>query len=126
MEKGELVMTISENLDCSGLPELDYETCTYDEGFIASLLESFSGIAFSVPEKSFHRIILDKSLSTMNLKGLSHDPVDHLGGIEFGHGCLGRIFPPPGPSWNLRVTPIPPKPGSPASALYADMFQCLI
>ena len=95
MEKGELVMTISENLDCFGLPELDYEICTYDEGFIASLLESFSGIAFSVPEKAFHRIILDKSLSTMNLKGLSHDPVDHLGGIEFGHGCLGRIFPPP-------------------------------
>ncbi|MBI4792638.1 MAG: 4-vinyl reductase [Deltaproteobacteria bacterium] len=50
MEKGELVLTISEDLDCSGLPELDYEICTYDEGFISSLLESFSGIAFDVRE----------------------------------------------------------------------------
>ena len=50
MEKGELVLTISEDLDCSGLPELDYEICTYDEGFISSLLESFSGIAFDVKE----------------------------------------------------------------------------
>ena len=50
MEKGELVLTISEDLDCSGLPELDYEICTYDEGFIASLLEGFSGTAFNVKE----------------------------------------------------------------------------
>lgn len=50
MEKGELVLTVSEDLDCSGLPELDYEICTYDEGFIASLLESFSGTPFNVKE----------------------------------------------------------------------------
>ena len=47
---GRLVMTVSEDLDCSGLPELDYEICTYDEGFIAALLESFTGIRFSVKE----------------------------------------------------------------------------
>jgi predicted hydrocarbon binding protein len=50
LEKGEIVVTISEDLDCSGLPELDYEICTYDEGFIAGLLESFTGAAFKVKE----------------------------------------------------------------------------
>lgn len=47
---GKLVLTVSEDLDCSGLPELNYEICTYDEGFIAALLESFSGIRFNVKE----------------------------------------------------------------------------
>jgi len=47
---GRLVLTVSEDLDCSGLPELNYEICTYDEGFIAALLESFSGTSFSVKE----------------------------------------------------------------------------
>jgi len=50
MEKGEIVLTVSEDLDCSGLPELDYEICSYDEGFISSLLECFSGIKFTVKE----------------------------------------------------------------------------
>lgn len=50
MEKGVLVLTVSEDLDCSGLPELDYEVCVYDEGFIAGLLESFTGIPFKVKE----------------------------------------------------------------------------
>ena len=50
MEKGEIVLTVSEDLDCSGLPELDYEICSYDEGFISALLECFSGIKFTVKE----------------------------------------------------------------------------
>lgn len=50
LEKGALVLTVSEDLDCSGLPELGYETCTYDEGFIAGLLESFTGTPFKVKE----------------------------------------------------------------------------
>ncbi len=50
MEKGTLVLTISEDLDCSGLPELGYQTCIYDEGFIAGLLESFTGSPFKVKE----------------------------------------------------------------------------
>lgn len=50
LQNGEIILTVSEDLDCSGLPVLDYEICTYDEGFIASLLESFSGIAFTVKE----------------------------------------------------------------------------
>lgn len=48
--KGSFVLTVSEDLDCSGLPELDYEICTYDEGFIAALLESFTGKKFRVKE----------------------------------------------------------------------------
>lgn len=50
MESGELILTVSEDLDCSGLPELDFEICTYDEGFISSLLESFTGLPFNVNE----------------------------------------------------------------------------
>nr|WP_320025866.1 V4R domain-containing protein [uncultured Acetobacterium sp.] len=50
MEKGELTLTVAEDLDCSGLPETGYEICTYDEGFIAALLEGFSGIPFVVKE----------------------------------------------------------------------------
>lgn len=50
LANGRLVLTVSEDLDCSGLPELNYEICTYDEGFIAALLESFSGTKFKVKE----------------------------------------------------------------------------
>lgn len=44
------VITVAEDLDCSGLPELDYEVCVYDEGFIAGILESFTGSKFKVKE----------------------------------------------------------------------------
>jgi predicted hydrocarbon binding protein len=48
--EGKFILTIAEDLDCSGLPEKDYEICVYDEGFIAALLESFSGQKFKVKE----------------------------------------------------------------------------
>lgn len=44
------VVTLSEDLDCSGLPLLDDRICTYDEGFIAALLESFSNNSYVVRE----------------------------------------------------------------------------
>jgi hypothetical protein len=50
LDQGSFVLTVSEDLDCSGLPELHYEICTYDEGFIAGLLENFTGAAFRVKE----------------------------------------------------------------------------
>jgi hypothetical protein len=50
LEKGSLIFTVSEDLDCSGLPELGYEICIYDEGFIAGILESFAGNPFKVKE----------------------------------------------------------------------------
>ena len=49
-EKGEFLLTVSEDLDCSGLPESDTEICVYDEGLIAALLESFTGKKFRVRE----------------------------------------------------------------------------
>ena len=50
LEAGRVVLTVSEDLDCSGLPETQYEFCAYDEGFIAGLLESYSGRRFAVRE----------------------------------------------------------------------------
>jgi hypothetical protein len=50
LEAGALVLTVSEDLDCSGLPERDLEVCVYDEGFIAGLLECFTGTPFNVKE----------------------------------------------------------------------------
>jgi predicted hydrocarbon binding protein len=50
LEAGSFVLTVSEDLDCSGLPELDYEICVYDEGFIAALMERFTGKPFRVKE----------------------------------------------------------------------------
>ena len=50
MDQGRFVITVSEDLDCSGLPEMEFEVCTYDEGFIAALLESYSGKSFQVKE----------------------------------------------------------------------------
>lgn len=50
LEKGLIVLSISEDLDCSGLPELDFEICTYDEGFISGILESYTGTPFNVVE----------------------------------------------------------------------------
>lgn len=50
LENGRLVFTISEDLDCSGLPEMNFEFCSYDEGFLAGVLESFSGKEFEVKE----------------------------------------------------------------------------
>lgn len=50
LDQGSFVITVSEDLDCSGLPELDYEICVYDEGFIAGLMEIYTGKKFEVKE----------------------------------------------------------------------------
>ena len=49
-EAKNLILTVAEDLDCSGLPELDYEICTYDEGFIAGIIECFTGKPYEVKE----------------------------------------------------------------------------
>lgn len=49
-EQGKFVLSVEEDLDCSGLPELDFETCKYDEGFLASILEWFTGRPYDVRE----------------------------------------------------------------------------
>jgi predicted hydrocarbon binding protein len=43
-------LTVDEDLDCSGLPENDYEICVYDEGFISGILENFTGRQYLVKE----------------------------------------------------------------------------
>jgi uncharacterized protein len=50
LESGQIVLTVSEDLDCSGLPDLSNEVCKYDEGFLAGILEKFSGKQFDVKE----------------------------------------------------------------------------
>ena len=50
LDEGRVLLTIDEDLDCSGLPELDYETCIYDEGFVAALFESFTGANWHAKE----------------------------------------------------------------------------
>ena len=48
--KGTFVVTVSEDVDCSGLPNLSFSVCTYDEGFIAGLMECFTGKKYRVKE----------------------------------------------------------------------------
>jgi predicted hydrocarbon binding protein len=49
-DKGEFVLTVSEDLDCSGLPDLGIEVCNYDEGFIAGIFYKYTGVTFSAKE----------------------------------------------------------------------------
>ncbi|MEW8978314.1 MAG: V4R domain-containing protein [Symbiobacterium sp.] len=49
-DAGRLVLTVAEDLDCSGLPEMNMHVCKYDEGFIAGLLEAFTGRIYHVTE----------------------------------------------------------------------------
>lgn len=50
MDNMKFVLTVSEDLDCSGLPITGDTVCTYDEGFIAGILEEFTGDSFHVVE----------------------------------------------------------------------------
>lgn len=44
------VLTVSEDLDCSGLPFYGVPVCDYDEGFISGILHVYSGRTFTVKE----------------------------------------------------------------------------
>ncbi|MCP4023479.1 MAG: 4-vinyl reductase [Desulfobacteraceae bacterium] len=55
MEKCDLqnmafTLTVEEDLDCSGLPMHDEAICVFDEGLIAGVLDTFTGMAFEVKE----------------------------------------------------------------------------
>lgn len=50
LEKMEFVLTVEEDLDCSGLPATGETICEYDEGFIAGVLEAYTGRCFDVRE----------------------------------------------------------------------------
>ncbi|MDR1421926.1 MAG: 4-vinyl reductase [Coriobacteriales bacterium] len=49
-ETGNLVLTVGQDLDCSGLPMTNETVCNYDEGFIAGILETFTGKRYDVRE----------------------------------------------------------------------------
>lgn len=50
MDKLEFMLTVEEDLDCSGLPITEESVCDYDEGFIAGILNEYSGKDFTVRE----------------------------------------------------------------------------
>lgn len=50
LESMQLTLTVAEDLDCSGLPCTEEVVCRYDEGFIAGLLEVYTGKPFKVNE----------------------------------------------------------------------------
>ncbi|MCL2045040.1 MAG: 4-vinyl reductase [Oscillospiraceae bacterium] len=49
-EDGSIVLTVAEDLDCSGLPITNENVCVYDEGFISGILEAYTGTVYEVRE----------------------------------------------------------------------------
>lgn len=49
-DTGKMVLTISEDVDCSGLPVLGKTVCNYDEGFLAGLLTAYTKRPYSAVE----------------------------------------------------------------------------
>ncbi len=50
LDSNDITVTVHEDLDCSGLPMSDETVCDYDEGFLAGILEIYTGKEFSVKE----------------------------------------------------------------------------
>lgn len=46
----DFVVTVSEDLDCSGLCDTNETVCGFDEGFISGILHEYMGIEFVVTE----------------------------------------------------------------------------
>ena len=49
-DTGRIVLTVGQDLDCSGLPITNENVCVYDEGFIAGILEAYTGKKYEVKE----------------------------------------------------------------------------
>ncbi|MCL2260143.1 MAG: 4-vinyl reductase [Fibromonadales bacterium] len=49
-ETGEIILTVAEDLDCSGLPITNETICVYDEGLISGILDAYTGKQYSVQE----------------------------------------------------------------------------
>ena len=45
-----LILTVDEDLDCSGMPDADDVICIYDEGFLQGILQAYTGKPFVVKE----------------------------------------------------------------------------
>ncbi len=50
VQTGHAVLTVSEDLDCSGLPVSGETVCNYDEGFIAGILNAYTKKEYVVTE----------------------------------------------------------------------------
>lgn len=49
-DTGEIVLTVAEDLDCSGIPVTRETVCYYDEGFISGVLKAYTGKKYTVRE----------------------------------------------------------------------------
>jgi len=49
-ETGNIVLTVGQDLDCSGLPVTNENVCIYDEGFIAGILKAYTAKDYDVRE----------------------------------------------------------------------------
>lgn len=50
VESGKIILTVSEDADCSGLPLLGETVCNYDEGFISGILSTYMKREYSAVE----------------------------------------------------------------------------
>ncbi|MEG2440804.1 MAG: V4R domain-containing protein, partial [Acetivibrio sp.] len=50
METGKAILTVGEDLDCSGLPITGKTVCNYDEGFLAGILKVYTKKEYVVTE----------------------------------------------------------------------------
>ena len=49
-DTGNFVLTVGQDLDCSGLPITNENVCIYDEGFIAGVFKAYTGKDYEVRE----------------------------------------------------------------------------
>ncbi|MDR2487282.1 MAG: 4-vinyl reductase [Clostridiales Family XIII bacterium] len=49
-DTGNMVLTVGQDLDCSGLPVTNETVCNYDEGFISGILNAYTGKVYDVKE----------------------------------------------------------------------------
>ncbi len=50
LQRLDFTLTVSEDLDCSGLSVLNDSVCDYDEGLLAGIMEEYTGKPFSAKE----------------------------------------------------------------------------
>ena len=49
-DSGQIILTVGQDLDCSGLPITHENVCVYDEGFISGILQAYTGKKYDVRE----------------------------------------------------------------------------
>ena len=49
-DTGDIILTVGQDLDCSGLPVTNENVCNYDEGFLSGILEAYTGKRYEVRE----------------------------------------------------------------------------